>query len=316
VHLVSGVVVALSGLASGVFVVAVNAWMNTPRGFRLTPDGQLADVDLWQAFFTPAFPTQATHMALAAYTSVGFAVLGIHAWRLRRDPSSAFHRAALSVVLPVVVLAAPLQILSGDFAAKHLADHQPLKLAAAEALFETRAAAPLAIGGIPDMESRTLEYAVHVPYALSVLAQGDPKAVVQGLDTVPRADWPLVPWVHVSFQVMVGCGFALLGVAAWAAWLWLRKRPLASERRFLLAATLAAPLGMIALEAGWMVTELGRQPWIIHGVMRTADAVTPMPGLWVSLLVTCLIYLLLGVVVAVLLTRYVLGQERGQLDGH
>jgi cytochrome d ubiquinol oxidase subunit I len=191
-----------------------------------------------------------------------------------------------------------------------------VKLAAAEALFETRAAAPLAIGGIPDVETRSLRYAIHVPYALSILAQGDPHAVVQGLDSVPREDWPLVPWVHVSFQVMVGCGFALVALAAWAAWLSLRKRPLAAERRFLLAAMLASPLGLIALEAGWMVTELGRQPFIIRGVMRTADAVTPMPELWVSLLVSCLIYLLLGAVVAVLLTRYVLGQERGQLDVH
>lgn len=316
VHLASGVVVAVSGLLSGVFVVAVNAWMNTPQGFRVSASGELVDVDLWQAFFTPAFPTQATHMALAAYTSVGVAVLGIHAWRLRRYPNSAFHQAALKVVLPVVILAAPLQALSGDFAAKHLADHQPVKLAAAEALFETRAAAPLAIGGIPDVETRSLRYAIHVPYALSILAQGDPHAVVQGLDTVPREEWPLVPWVHVSFQLMVGCGFALVALAAWAAWLSLRKRPLAAERRFLLAATLASPLGLIALEAGWMVTELGRQPWIIRGVMRTADAVTPMPQLWVSLLVSCLIYLLLGTVVAVLLVRYVLGQERGQLDVH
>jgi cytochrome d ubiquinol oxidase subunit I len=316
VHLASGVVVALSGLASGVFVVAVNAWMNTPQGFRVSPAGELVEVDLWRAFFTPAFPTQATHMALAAYTSVGFAVLGIHAWRLRRNPGSVFHQAALKVVLPVVVIAAPLQVLSGDFAAKHLADHQPLKLAAAEALFETGAAAPLVIGGLPDLETQRVEYALHVPYALSILAQGDPSAVVHGLDAAPRKDWPPVLWVHVSFQIMVGCGVALLAFAAWAGWLWFRKRALAGEARFLLVATAVGPLGLVALEAGWMVTELGRQPWIIRGVMRTADAVTPMPQLWVSLLVTCLVYLLLGMVVAVLLARYVLGQEREPLDVH
>jgi cytochrome d ubiquinol oxidase subunit I len=309
VHLASGVVVAVSGLASGVFVVAVNAWMNTPRGFRVTEDGTFADIDLWQAFFTPAFPTQAAHMAVAAYSSVSFAVLGIHAWRLLRDPTSSFHRAAVRVVLPLAIVSAPLQALTGDFAAKHLADHQPSKLAAAEGLFETERGAALAIGGLPDEEAGTLRYALEIPYLLSVLAQGDPQAEVVGLKAFPRRDWPPVLLVHVSFQVMVGCGVAMLALAAWAAWKLLRRRSLAEDRRFLRACMLAGPLGLIALEAGWMVTELGRQPWIIRGVMRTADAVTPMPNVVVSLVISCVIYLLLGAVVLLLLTRYVLGHD-------
>jgi cytochrome d ubiquinol oxidase subunit I len=310
IHLASGVVVAISGLMSGVFVVAVNAWMNTPRGFRLTPSGELVDIDLWNAFFTPAFPTQASHMAIAAYSSVGFAVLGIHAWRLRKDPSSAFHLAALRVVLPVVVISAPLQVLTGDFAAKHLAEHQPGKLAAAEALFETQRGAPLVVGGLPDTEARTVRHGVHVPKLLSVLATGDPDGEVRGLDQVPRSEWPPITLVHVSFQIMVGAGTAMLGLALWAGWLLVRKKPLAEQRRFLAAAVLAGPLGLVAVEAGWMVTELGRQPWIIRGVMRTADAVTPMPNLWISLAVTVAIYVLLGTVVSVLLARYVVREER------
>lgn len=309
VHLASGVVVALSGLASGVFVVAVNAWMNTPQGFRITPSGELVEIDLWKAFFTPAFPTQAAHTAVSAYTSVGFAVLGIHALRLLREPSSAFHKAAIRVTLPVAVVAAVLQLVTGDLAAKHLADHQPAKLAAAEGLFETTRGAPLAIGGVPDVERRTLEYAVHVPKALSILAQGDPDAEVQGLDRVPRDEWPPVLLVHVAFQVMVAAGFALLGVAAWAVSNALRKKPIGEDRRFLWAATVAGPLGLVAVEAGWMVTELGRQPWIIRGVMRTADAVTPMPNIVVSLVVSCVIYAFLGATVVVLLTRYVVGRD-------
>ena len=309
VHLASGGVVALSGLVSGVFVVAVNAWMNTPRGFRLTETGAITDVDLWQAFFTPAFPTQATHMALAAYSSVGFAVLGIHAYRLLRDPGSSFHRSALRVVLPVVLISAPLQVVSGDFSAKHIAAHQPAKLAAAEALFHTERGAPLLVGGIPDPEREEVSLALRLPRMLSVMAKGDPNAEVSGLDRVPREDWAPVTFTHLSFQVMVASGFAMLGVALWGGLLLLRKKALSEQRKFLWAATLAAPLGLLAVEAGWMVTEVGRQPWIIHGVMRTKDAVTPMPNVQISLLVTCLVYLVLGTVVALLLRRYVAGSS-------
>ncbi|MCA9595529.1 MAG: cytochrome ubiquinol oxidase subunit I, partial [Myxococcales bacterium] len=259
--------------------------------------------------FTPAFPTQATHMALAAYSSVGFAVLGIHAYRLLRDPGSSFHRSALRVVLPVVLISAPLQVVSGDFSAKHIAAHQPAKLAAAEALFHTERGAPLLVGGIPDPEREEVSLALRLPRMLSVMAKGDPNAEVSGLDRVPREDWAPVTFTHLSFQVMVASGFAMLGVALWGGLLLLRKKALPEQRRFLWAATLAAPLGLLAVEAGWMVTEVGRQPWIIHGVMRTKDAVTPMPNVQISLLVTCLVYLVLGTVVALLLRRYVAGSS-------
>lgn len=313
-HLASGAVVAVSGLASGVFVVAVNSWMNTPQGFRLTEAGEFVDIDLWKAFFTPAFPTQAAHTAVSAYTSVGFAVLGIHAYRLLRDPTSVFHRAAIRVTLPVAVVAAVLQLVTGDLAAKHLADHQPAKLAAAEGLFTTQRGAPLALGGIPDEQTRRTDYAIHVPKALSVLAQGDPDAEVKGLDSVPEDEWPPVLMVHVAFQVMVGSGFALLFVAAWAVVNALRRRRIGENRRFLWALVGVGPLGLVAVEAGWMVTELGRQPWIIHGVMRTKDAVTPMPNLVISLAVTCGIYAFLGATVVVLLTRYVLDRDLVSVD--
>jgi cytochrome d ubiquinol oxidase subunit I len=309
VHLASGIVVAISGLLSGVFVVAVNAWMNTPRGFRVAPNGELVDIDLWEAFFTPAFPTQAAHMAVAAYSSVSFAVLGIHAFRLRKRPSSAFHLAAVRLVLPIAIVAAILQLATGDLAAKHLAREQPGKLAAAEALFETRHAAPLTVGGIPDAEARTVHYGIHVPFLLSVLATGDPNGEVRGLDTLPRTDWPPLVPVHTSFEVMIACGSVMLGVALWAGWLLFRKKPLERQREFLWVAAASGPLGLIAVEAGWMVTELGRQPWIVRGVLRTADAVTPMPNLFVSLIVSCLVYLLLGGVVALLLWRYVASTE-------
>ena len=314
IHLASGVVVALSGLMSGVFVVAVNSWMNTPRGFRLDPAGNPVDVDLVAAFFTPAFPTQAAHMAVAAYTSVSFAVLAIHAFRLLRDPQSAFHRAALAVVLPLAVVCAPLQALTGDLAAKHLHAHQPLKLAAAEALFQTQAGAPFLIGGWPDLEAHEVHAGLHVPKLLSVLATKDPNGVVRGLSDFPRQDWPPVPIVHVAFQIMIGCGTLLLLVAAWGFFLALRRRSPAATPRFLRALVLAGPLGLIALEAGWVVTEVGRQSFIIQGVMRVRDAVTPVPGLRVSLAVTTLIYLLLGAIVLLMLVRHVLSVPATELD--
>jgi cytochrome d ubiquinol oxidase subunit I len=311
IHLASGVVIAVSGLTSGVFVVAVNAWMNTPRGFRLE-NGHFTDVDLVRAFFTPAFPTQATHMALAAYSSVGFAVLGIHAWQLLRHPQSRFHAAALRIVLPVVLVSAPLQVLSGDRSAKHLAEHQPAKLAAAEALFETTRGAPLTIGGLPDADARTVRGAIELPKLLSVMAKGDPDAEVTGLEATPRADWPPIAVVHGAFQVMVGAGFAMLTVALWGGLLVVRRKRLESSRRFLVAATLAAPLGLVAVEAGWVVTEVGRQPWIIFGIMRVRDAVTPMPGLVFSLIAVTAVYAMLGAVVIVLLYRHVLAAARSE----
>ncbi len=306
VHQLSGVAVAISGVVSGVFVTAVNSWMNTPTGFRVE-DGEIVDVNVWAAFFSPAFPTQATHMVLAAYTSVAFIVMGIHAWGLRRDPRSRFHERAFGIVFVAALVATPLQILSGDFAAKHLARHQPSKLAAAEALFQTREGAPLILGGWPDVEAREVHFALEVPQLLSVLATGAPEGKVLGLEEFSEDLWPPVAIVHVAFQVMVACGVVLLLFVLWGATLWWRRRREASwvDRRFLGAAMVVAPLGFIALEAGWVVTEVGRQPWIVRGFMKTADAVTPMPGLIVPLTAFTLLYLVLGAVVIAMLRAHV-----------
>lgn len=303
VHLLCGSVVALSGLASGVFVVAVNAFMNTPSGIVLDAAGKVTDFDPYVAFFSASFPTQATHTALASYASVSFAVMAIHAWRLRADPGSVFHRKAFEISLLVAVISTPLQIASGDRSAKHLAEHQPAKLAAAEAVFHTTQGAPLSIGGWPDVEAGELKYALEIPKALSILGKGDPDAEIAGLDQVPREDWPNIPVVHLAFQLMVGCGTAMLGVCALAVFLWWRKKLF--DKRFLFLTMAAGPLGLVALEAGWVVTEAGRQPWILRGLMRTADAVTPMPGLVVPFLAFSLLYFVLGTVVLVLLRAHV-----------
>ncbi len=199
-----------------------------------------------------------------------------------------------------------LQPISGDISARSVARDQPVKLAAMEAHFETMPGAPLIVGGWPDMDAGRLRYAIKIPYGLSLLAFHDPKAVVRGLKDFPREDWPNVPIVHIAFQIMVALGTYLALVSLWAGWTALRGRDLAANRRLLQAIALAAPMGFIAIEAGWTVTEVGRQPWIIHGVLRTADAVTPMPGLIVPFLLFTLLYCFLGVIVGWLLYRQII----------
>jgi cytochrome bd ubiquinol oxidase subunit I len=308
-HLWAGILVAVSGAASGIFVVIANAWMNAPTGFDLV-DGRVANVDPIAGMLNPmAFP-QALHMTLAAYAATGFAVAGIHAFLLLFDRDNAFHRRALAIALLVGAPAAVLQPLSGDLSARAVAQNQPAKLAAMEAHFETGRRAPLVIGGWPNMETRETRWAVRIPGGLSFLAQHDINAEVPGLDRVPRADWPHVPIVHLAFEIMVALGTFLALVGLWAGVLALRRRDLCAEPWLLRAVAVAGPMGFVAIEAGWTVTEVGRQPWIVYGVLRTADAVTPMPGLIVPFIGFTLLYCFLGVIVVWLLYRQIIRSPR------
>jgi cytochrome d ubiquinol oxidase subunit I len=303
-HLLAGVAVAVSGVASGIFVVMANAWMNTPAGFRMAA-GRVVSVDPLAALFNPAAFQQTLHMTLAAFVATGFAVAGIHAALLLRGPATPFHRAALGLALLVAVPAAILQPLSGDISARAVARQQPAKLAALEALFTTTTGAPLTIGGLPDAADGTMRFGLRIPYGLSLLAFHDPAARVAGLDQVPRADWPPVAIVHLAFQAMVGLGtfLALLSlVIAWRTW---RRRPIAGSRGLLRAIAIAGPCGFLAIEAGWTVTEVGRQPWIITGVLRTRDAVTPMPGIALPFALFTLLYIGLAAAVVWLLYRQI-----------
>jgi cytochrome bd ubiquinol oxidase subunit I len=303
-HLIAGVLVAVSGATSGMFVVFANAWMNTPAGFILQ-NGQPIDVRPMAAMLNPSAWPQSIHMLLAACAATGFVVAGIHAYALLGDQHNLFHQRALQLALLVGGIGAVLQPLSGDFLGKSVALHQPVKLAATEGQFESETHAPLRIGGWPDTEHRRTRYAIEIPGLLSFVAYGDSSALVRGLNEYPRDAWPPVASVHVFFQVMVAIGFAMTFVALWAAWCQWRSPSLAASRTFLWAVAASAPLGFVAVEAGWFVTELGRQPWIIQGVMRTADAVTPMPGLIVPFLAITLLYLVLAAIVIILLVRQV-----------
>jgi cytochrome d ubiquinol oxidase subunit I len=300
-HLFAGVMVALSGALSGAFVVTVNSWMNTPAGFRVV-DGALVEVDPFAAMFNPAAGAQVVHMLLAAYCAVGVGVAGIHARLLLRDSSNRFHRGAFAIALVVGLPAALAQPLAGDWAGKVLARTQPAKLAALEGHFDTATYAPVRIGGIPDVEAQVTRYSIEIPGGLSLLAYGDPAARVVGLKDIPRDEWPPVLPVHIAFQVMVAIGSWLALLALWAGVLCWRAR-LFDSRLFLRAMFWSTTLGFIAIEAGWIVTEVGRQPWIIQGVMKTSEAVTPMPGLVVPFALFTAIYLVLGLVVAALIRR-------------
>ncbi len=303
-HLMAGILVAVSGVLSGIFVVIANAWMNTPAGLTMA-GGEVIAVDPIAAMANPAAFSQTLHMTLASFAATGLGVAGIHAYLLLRRPDNGFHRRALSIALLVGAPAALLMPLSGDINARFIAEHQPAKLAAAESLFETRAGAPLLIGGIPDVESGTVRFGLEIPKLLSLLAHHDPDAVVTGLDRIPRDEWPPVAIVHVAFQVMVGLGTFMALLSAVVLWLRFRRQDLVTRRWLLHGLVLAAPMGFIATEAGWVVTEVGRQPWIIRGVMRTADAVTPMPGLVVTFTVFTLLYILLAAAVVWLLYRQI-----------
>ncbi|NUP71501.1 MAG: cytochrome ubiquinol oxidase subunit I [Gemmatimonadaceae bacterium] len=303
-HLASGMIVAASGAASAVFVVLVNAWMNAPTGYELGADGRFVHIDPVAAMQSPAAAQQALHMLLAAYAATGLAVAGVHAAMLLRDGASAFHRRGLAIALLVGAPAAVLQPLSGDLSARVVALTQPVKLAALEGQWRTERGAPLRIGGLPDAAREQTRWALEIPYGLSLLAFHDPAAEVRGLTAVAREDRPPVAVVHIAFQTMVALGTIMALVALWAGWTaW--RRDVASDRRLLRALVVVAPFGFIATEAGWIVTEVGRQPWVVQGLMRTATAVTPMPGLVVPLVCFTLLYLGLAAIVVALVASLV-----------
>ncbi|GAA0881290.1 cytochrome ubiquinol oxidase subunit I [Algoriphagus jejuensis] len=303
-HWFTGVVVGVSGLASGILVVAANAWMNSPAGFDFV-DGQYLNIDPIAAMFNDAWFSQALHMTLAAFVATGFAVAGIHAYLMLKGQQVEFHRKAFLIALVFGAVAAVLQPISGDISAKDIAVRQPAKLAAMEGHFETSKSAPLIIGGLPDVENKKVDYAIEIPGALSFLAHGDFEAEVIGLDQFPEEDQPPVVVTHIAFQIMVGLGMVLVGLSLLFFFSRWKKKEWLSTRWFLWLFVLGTPLGFIALEAGWTVTEVGRQPWIIYGVLRTADAVSPIPGIAYSLYLFIGIYLSLAVAVTFLLIRQI-----------
>ncbi|MCF0070991.1 cytochrome ubiquinol oxidase subunit I [Dyadobacter sp. CY261] len=303
-HWFTGVVVGVSGLASGILVVAANAWMNSPAGFDFL-NGQYLNIDPIAAMFNKAWFSQALHMTIAAFCATGFAVAGVHAFMILRGSNVPFHTKSFTIAAIFGCVAALVQPLSGDISAKDVAIRQPAKLAAMEAHFHTEKSASLLVGGIPNEEKKEVDYAIKLPGFLSFLAHGNFEAEVTGLDRIPEENHPPVAITHYAFQIMVGMGMAMMLIAVlYFAALW-KKRKWLQEPWLLKLFALATPLGFIAVEAGWTVTEVGRQPWIIYGIMRTADAVTPMPGIAYSFYLFTAIYASLAVFVVFMLYRQI-----------
>ena len=301
-HLLSGVAVAVSGGFSAFFVVLANAWMNSPSGFRVV-NGPPTDVDPIAAMFSPGWGTEVIHVLIASYLATAAAMVAVHAFFLLRHPQSRFHRAAYGIAGTVMAVAALAQPLSGDQSARGVATRQPAKLAAMEGQFRTQRGPPLRIGGWPDEARHETCCAIEIPHGLSLLAFHEWDAEVAGLETIPETDWPPVRVVHVAFQVMVGAGSALALVALLWLGLMLRKRALPVARPLLYAVTACGPLGFLALEAGWVVTEVGRQPWVVYGLVRTSEAVTPVTGLFAPFAAVTVLYLVLAGFVAVVMFR-------------
>ncbi len=292
--------IVASGAASAWFVVTANAWMNTPAGFQ-TRDGQLVQVNPLAAMFNPSTPTETVHMLVSAYAITGFVVASVYAAGMLRARRDSLHRRALPIALLLAALATPLLGITGDASARFVAKAQPAKLAAMEAQFQTERGAPLHIGGIPDPATATTCCAILIPKGLSWLAFFDPNAVVKGLDDFPAADRPDPVPVHLAFQLMVFSGVALGGLSLWYWGLACFTRRFPTGRWLLRAVMAAGPLSVLGMEAGWIVTEMGRQPWIVYGLIRTADAATSAPALGLTFVIFIGIYLALGVTCARLL---------------
>ena len=305
-HFLTGIPVVVAGVAGSLNVIAVNGWMNHPEGFDVV-DGQVVDPRPWDALFNSNLWHEIVHMYLAGYMVTGFIVAGVYAAAHLRGRRDAYHRTGLVVALSFAALTAPAQVIVGDFAARTVVENQPVKLAAMEGLQQTTSAAPFTLGGWYDKDRGKVEYGIEVPYLLSLLATHDPNGTVEGLDIVPPDDRPPVNIVRFAFQTMVGIGtaLALLGTV-FVLTLW-RKRRLPRSPWFYRAVMAAGPLALVALLAGWITTEVGRQPWIVYEVMRVSDAVTGNDGLELGFLALVVVYLSLGAAVVWLLRRLASG---------
>ena len=302
-HWLTSIPIALSGAASSIFVVMANAWMNSPAGFRLDNKGKLVGVDPLAAALNPSTATEDPHMLISAYVVTGFAVAAVYAVGMLKGRNDLFHRRGLALGMGMAAAAIVLAGITGDLSARFVYQAQPIKFAAMEGVYRTQRGAPITIGGIPSNSEHRVLYGLEIPKALSLLAAFDPNAPVKGLDSFPPGDRPNPVIIHLSFDAMsgLGVGLGLLALWFWALVIWRRRLP--AWRPGLLAIVAAGPAAVIAMEAGWFVTEVGRQPWIVYGIIRTSQAATTAPALGPTFGIFLVIYAGLALTTIRLLLR-------------
>jgi len=302
-HMLAGIPVVIAGLTGSFFVISVNGWMNHPEGFRLE-NGRAVDTKPFDALFlNDFFWHEFVHMYLAAFIVTGFVMASVYAVSWLRGRRDRYVRVALAVPLTVAAIVAPAQVLVGDWAARHVAQDQPTKLAAFEGLGETKKGAELTIGGWYDEDRNEVRYGLAIPKLLSLLAHHDPNATVQGLGEVPKDDRPPVNVVRFAFATMVGIGTLMALFSFVLLFLWRKSGGLPEQRWFHVAVAALGPLSVVALIAGWVTTEVGRQPWVVYRLMRTEEAVTGAGGIPVGYATLVVVYLALAGAAAWMLRR-------------
>ena len=299
VHFLSGIPIAIAGLGGTFSVVSANAWMNQPAGFTVGADGRIIDVRPLEVMFNNATWYEVPHMILAAYMVTGFLLASVYAVGMLRGRRDNYMRLGFAIPFVVAAVAAPIQIAVGDVAAREIVKQQPAKFAAMELVIETGPQRPIVIGGI--LDGNAIRYGLEIPGLGSYLAGFDTNFVVTGFDQIPPDERPPATIVHLAWDSMIACGFSLLGLALWYGFLRVRRRDPTERRWFLRAASISGILAIVAMEAGWIVTEVGRQPWIVWGRLRTADAVTSAGGLQASLVAVFLLYVALGTATVIVL---------------
>jgi len=300
-HWWSGVPMVITGIGGAFSVVAANAWMNQPQGFTLDAAGKVIDTDPWKVLINPATGYEVPHMILAAYMVVGFLVASIYAVGMLKGRRDRLHRLGLLIPLTIGLIATPIQLFVGDTAARAVADHQPAKFAGMECIDETGDHQTEYVGGICTADG--VKGAIPIPDLDSFLVGFSADTEVTGLNDIPPDERPPAnTLLHLSFDAMVGIGTALLALGVWVAIVWWRRRDIPRTPWFLRAVAVSGAASILALWCGWIVTEVGRQPWIVQGYMRTSEAVTDAEGIWFTFGLVVLLYAAIGTV-AILVLR-------------
>ncbi|MGV8832220.1 MAG: cytochrome ubiquinol oxidase subunit I [Devosia sp.] len=291
-HMVAVVMVAVGTLISATWITAANSWMQTPAGYGIDANGIFFPVDWWAIIFNPSFPYRVTHTVLAAFLTTAFAVGAVGAWHLLKDSQNRQARIMFSMAMWMAAIVTPIQIFAGDAHGLNTLEYQPAKIAAMEGHYQSHPdGAPLILFGIPDDKEQTMHYAIEIPKLSSLILKHDLNAPMQGLDAFPAEDRPNAMIPFFTFRIMVGLGFAMLGIGLWSLWARYRKN-LYTNKWLLRAALPMGGSGFVAVLAGWYTTEVGRQPFTVYGLLRTADSLSPVaaPAVGASLLAFIVVY--------------------------